>query len=682
MDKSEAKIRVLKLRDLIDKYRYDYHVLDKETISPAILDSLKKELFDLETQFPELITKDSPTQRVGGAPLASFKKVQHEQKMISLNDAFSSQDLEDWLTRLKNYLSKDAPLSINSFYCDPKMDGLAVELVYDDGAFIQGSTRGDGEVGEDITQNLRTIEAIPLKLTNSPAGKIIARGEVFLTKKEFARINKEQSKKGEALFANPRNIAAGSLRQLDPKITASRKLDFFAYVLVSDLGQKTLNESYQLLNHLGFKTNPLGKTVKDLRDIFAFQKELGKKREHLDYEIDGVVVTINETKTFQLAGVVGKAPRGAIAFKFPAEEQTTVVENIRVQIGRTGAITPVADLKPVQVAGATIKHATLHNEDEIKRLGLKIGDTVIISRAGDVIPKIIKVLPELRTGTEKTFKMPSVCPIDGAEILKDGAIYRCSNSRCGARSRQNLYHFVSRGAFNIEHLGPKIIDRFFDEGLISDSADIFTLEEDEIKVLERFGDKSAQNIVQEINERKTITLPRFLYALGIRNVGEETARLLAQHFSTRYPLPATRANIITPSSILTATSLVTIENLQTISDIGPVVAQSIFDWFRDSHNQNLLEKLSTVGIKIQNKQKSTSNANLASKTFVLTGTLKSMSRDEAKEKIRALGGEVSSSISKKTNYLLAGENPGSKLAKAQSLGVKILTEPEFLKILK
>lgn len=675
MDQSEAKNRAQKLRGLIDKYRYDYHVLDKETVSEAALDSLKKELFDIETQYPELTTPDSPTQRVGGAPLAKFEKVQHEQKMISLNDAFSIQDLEDWLTRLKNYLSKDRPLTINSFYCDPKMDGLAVELVYEDGTFVQGSTRGDGDIGENITQNLKTIEAIPLKLQNintQTPDRIVVRGEVFLTTKEFKRINKTQKDNNEPLYANPRNIAAGSIRQLDPQITASRKLNFFAYALVTDLGQKTLNESYHLLNHLGFKTNPLGKAVKALTEIVAFQDELAKKRDKLDYEIDGVVITINEIHIFRLAGVVGKAPRGAIALKFPAEEQTTVVENIRVQIGRTGAITPVADLKPVQVSGATIKHATLHNEDEVHRLGLKIGDTVIISRAGDVIPKIIKVLPELRTGNEKTFKMPLVCPVDGSEILKDGAIYRCSNSRCGARSRQNLYHFVSRKAFNIEHLGPKIIDRFLDESLITDVADIFSLEEDEIKVLARFGDKSAQNIVQEISEKKTIDLSRFIYALGVRNVGEETALLLAKEFKEPN----------SPKEILNQAKKLTLESLQQIQDVGPVVAQSIFEWFKDIHNQNLLEKLSSVGIKIKNKQTSPSGNKFTNKTFVLTGTLESMSRDEAKEKIRILGGEISSGVSAKTSYVIAGENPGSKLDKAKSLDVKILTEKEFLKILE
>ena len=423
---------------------------------------------------------------------------------------------------------------------------------------------------------------------------------------------------------------------------------------------------------MGFKVNPLGELKKSLNEVFDFFKNLEKKREALDYEIDGLVVTINDNQILKKAGVVGKAPRGAMAYKFPAEERTTKVEDIRVQIGRTGALTPVADLKPVEVAGATIKHATLHNADEIERLGLKIGDTVIISRAGDVIPKIIKVLPELRTGGEKDFKMPETCPIDDSKIIKDGAIYKCSNPRCGARTRQNLYHFVSRNAFNIEHLGPKIIDRFLDEGLISDSADIFTLEEDEIKVLPRFGEKSAKNIIQEIKEQKTISLAKFLYSLGIVNVGEETAILLADQLR----------RIKTPANILAQTKDISLEQLQNIKDIGPVVAKSIHAWFKDSHNQNLLEKLTSAGIEIKQEKLKTSNQPLAGKTFVLTGTLNSMTRDEAKQLIRKNGGNLSSSISKNTNFLLAGTSPGSKYDKAKEFGVEILTEEEFKNLLK
>jgi len=433
-------------------------------------------------------------------------------------------------------------------------------------------------------------------------------------------------------------------------------------------------KSYKLLNNLGFKTNPHGKAAKNLKEVFSFQADLAKKRESLEYEIDGTVITLNDAELFFRAGVVGKAPRGAIAYKFPAEEKTTRIKNIRIQVGRTGALTPVADLEPVNVSGATIKHATLHNVDEIQRLGLKIGDTVIVSRAGDVIPKIIKVLPELRTGKEASFQMPSVCPIDGSKVIQDGAIYRCSNSRCGARARQNLHHFVSRNAFNIEKLGPKIIDRFLDEGLITDAADIFTLEENEIKVLDQFGDKSAQNIIQEISQKKTLPLARFFYALGIRNVGEETAlTLVSVIFNFQF-------SIFKPSDLIQAFEKITIQELQKTQDIGPVVAKSIHDWFSDSHNQKLLKKLSLVGIKLQTSQSTPSSSNFTNKTFVLTGTLESMSRDEAKQKIRALGGEVSSSISKNTNYLIVGKNPGSKHEKAKKLDVKILTEPEFVKL--
>jgi len=528
MTKDEAKKRIAKLREAIEKYRHAYHVLDESLISDEALDALKKELFDLEQQYPDLITPDSPTQRIGGEPLKEFQKARHEKPMISLNDAFSEQDVHDWLKRLENYLEREVK---GGFYCEHKIDGLAIELVYENGVFIQGSTRGDGLVGEDITQNLKTVEAIPLRLDikNSKSeipSYLVVRGEVFMTRKDFARINKEQEKKGEKVFANPRNMAAGSVRQLDPKITASRKLDSYQYALVTDVGQKTHEEEHEFLKKWGFKTNPHNKLVKNVEEIFEFHKEVAKAREKLAYEIDGIVITINDNRTFETAGVIGKAPRGAVAYKFSPKEATTVVEEIQIQVGRTGALTPVAILKPARVGGITITHATLHNYDEIQRLGVKIGDTVIVSRAGDVIPQITKVLKELRTGREKEFHMPSVCPIDGSRVVKDGVAYRCSNKNCGARQREFLYHFVY--VFGMEGLGPKIIDRFLDEGLISDAADIFTLKKGDIEVLERFGEKSAENIINEIASRKKIPLSNFIQSLGIFHVGEETSRLLAK----------------------------------------------------------------------------------------------------------------------------------------------------------
>lgn len=676
MKQLEAQERIEKLKQLINHHRYQYHVLNKQEISDEALDSLKKELFDLEQQFPSLITPDSPTQRVGGEALDAFKKVRHETRMLSLNDAFSEQDMQDWLKRFNEYIGKQGEKTYSgAFYADLKMDGLAVELVYQNGIFTQGSTRGDGEVGEDITQNLKTIEAIPL--TIEPKEKVVIRGEAFITKAEFNRINKEQEKKGEKRYANPRNLVAGSIRQLDPKITASRKLDFHAYFIShSKASIKTKGEEYALLAALGFKVAREGKLLKNLEEVFAFHTEVNKQRKKIAYEIDGIVVTVNDQQLFDLAGVIGKTPRGAIAYKFPAVEKTTTVENIVVQVGRTGALTPVAVLTPVEVGGVIVKHATLHNADEIKRLGLMIGDTVIVSRAGDVIPKITKVLPELRPKTAKEFVMPKRCPFDDSSVVFDGVIARCPNAQCGARHREQLYHFVSRGAFNVDGLGPKIIDRFLDEGLISDAADLFSLEAKEIEVLPRFGAKSAQNIVSELAERKQgIPLAKFIYSLGILHVGEETALALAKEITND------KSPIVDPKSLLSAFLQFTLNDLQSIPDIGPKVSQSIFDWFRDARNTELLQKLHAVGIIFSKEKLVVSGGRLTGSTFVLTGTLEKMSRDEAKEKIRSLGGAISESVSKKTTYVVAGAEAGSKLEKAQKLGVKILSEEDFLKMI-
>ena len=720
MNKEEAKKRITKLREAIDHYRYAYHVENKSLISDAALDSLKKELFDLEQEFPDLITPDSPTQRVAGKPLKEFKKVRHDTPMTSLNDGFSEEDLRDWFTRVENFLDRKVK---PEFYCELKIDGLAIELVYENGILVGGSTRGDGTIGEDVTQNLKTIEAIPLRLkgsTSTPPAtgqassgtkdflvpeqsrratiskRLVVRGEVFLTKKEFERINKELAKKGpasakamagkEKIYANPRNLAAGTIRQLDPKITAERRMDSFQYAIVTDVGQKKHSEEHEILHELGFKTNPNNKIVHSLEEVIEFRNYWEKHRDKLPYEIDGTVVILNLNKDFEAAGVIGKAPRAAVAYKFSAKEATTIVKTIKVQVGRTGALTPVAELEPVSVGGITISHATLHNADEIERLGLKIGDTVIINRAGDVIPKVLKVLRELRTGKEKEFKFPTHCPVDGSKVVRDampdgrqGVIYRCSNPKCGARQREFLYHFVSRGAFNIDGLGPKIIDRFMDEGLISDAADIFTLQKGDIEVLERFGEKSAENIVTEIEEKKKITLSRFIYSLGILHVGEETANLLAQKFQSVVVEP--RKFEVRPRKIDAFFQRLSLEDLQQVRDIGPKVAESIYGWFREKRNEHLIEKLDKVGVKIESQRSTVKSQKLKGLTFVLTGTLESISREEAKEKIRSLGGEVSESVSKKTSYVVVGEEPGSKLEKAKKLVVKILNEEEFLKLL-
>jgi len=705
MEINEAKNRIEKLKKEINRYRYAYHVLNQSLISDASLDSLKKELFDLEAEYPEFITYDSPTQRVAGKPLKEFKKVRHIKPMLSFNDAFSEEDMRAWLERLENYLGhKIKP----EFYCELKIDGLAIELTYEDGVLAQGSTRGDGLIGEDITQNLKTVEAIPLKTDGIKqqvlsikednerqawgVKKLVVRGEVFLTRKEFERLNKEQKEKGGKAFANPRNIAAGSVRQLDPKITASRKLDSFQYDIVSveggqpklkgEFAAATHEEEHELLKKLGFKTNPNNRRFDSLEEVFEFRNywEKPEHREKLPYEIDGIVVMVNDNRIFEKAGAVGKAPRAAVAYKFSPKETTTVVEGIKVQVGRTGILTPVAILKPVEVGGVTITHATLHNVDQIQKLGLKIGDTVVVGRAGDVIPQITQVLKNLRTGKEKEFKMVSKCPIDNGEVIREGAFYRCANPRCGARHREFLRHFVSRKAFNIEGLGPKIIERFMDQGLISDAADIFTLKKGDIETLERFGKKSAENIVSEVESRKEIFLDRFIYSLGILHIGEETSGLLAKKVSSVRREKKDKMEI---KDFLEIARNLTREELEQIPDVGPKVSESVYQWFRDKQNIGLLEKMEEAGVKISIRRQAsgTEEKKLAGLTFVLTGVLEAMSRDKAKEKIRELGGDVSESVSGRTDYLVVGAEPGSKLDKAGELGVKIIDEKEFLEIL-
>ena len=672
MDKKSAKERIEKLKREIEKYRHAYHVKDKSLISDEAHDSLKKELADLEEEFPEFITPDSPTQRVGGEPLDKFRKVKHEKRMLSFNDAFSEEDMRAWLQRIENYLNK----KINpEFYVEPKIDGLAIELVYEKGLLTQGSTRGDGETGEDVTENLKTIEAIPLSIGDKRR-KLVVRGEVFLTKKEFERINKEQKKEGKPEYANARNTAAGTIRQLDPKIAASRNLDALMYGLTTDLGQKTHEDEHVLLHEAGFKTsNKSNKVVKSLEDVFKYRDKREKEREKLPYQIDGVVVVINDNKVFEDVGVVGKAPRGAIAYKFEPEEATTIIEDIKIQVGRTGTLTPVAVMKPVSIGGTTVTHATLHNFDQIKRLDVRIGDTVIVERAGDVIPQVKDVLKNLRTGREKKFKIPEKCPIDGSPIKHEGAIYRCSNPNCGARLREELHHFVARGAFNIEGLGPKMLDKFIDEGFITDAADIFALKKEEISELEGFGEKSAENILKETESRKKITLPRFIYSLGILHIGSEMAELLAED------LAKGGKSISKPSDFLGSLGRLGADELREIEGIGPKVAESIRSWFERKSSGELLKKLDKAGITIM-KFRAPSGGKFSGQTFVVTGTLHSMSREEAKTKIRSFGGHTAESVSKKTDYVVVGEDPGSKADKATKLGVKTLSEKEFLALVK
>ena len=689
MSLKEAKIRILKLREEIRKIRYAYHVENKLLVSDAVGDSLKKELFDLESQFPELVTSDSPTQRVAGEPLKGFKKVPHEKPMLSLNDVFSREDVEAWIGRVERHLDRKIK---PEFYCELKLDGLAVELVYERGALVLGSTRGDGKIGEDVTHNLRTIEAIPLRIKNLELRsknfrRLVVRGEVFLTTKEFDRLNKKLEKAGEKTYANPRNLAAGTLRQLDPKITAGRGLDFFAYDIVTGVREMPHAGEHAFLKKLGFKTNVHNRAVSGVEGVQKYRDFWEKRREKLEYEVDGVVVLFDDPKVFQDAGVVGKAPRGAVAYKFSAREATTRLKDVRVQVGRTGVLTPVALLEPVEVGGVTITHATLHNFDEIERLGVRIGDTVIVSRAGDVIPKITGVLTNLRHGKEKKIFVPRTCPVDGSSVKKDGVFLRCSSARCGARHLEGMYHFVSRGAFDIRGFGGKIIDRFMDEGLIADIADIFTLEEGDIAPLEGFGEKSAENIVREIGEKKKVSLARFLYALGIPQIGEETAQLVAReirsaNWRTKFE-SRNKSEIRNPKDVLEAMQAFSLEELQEIPDVGPKVAESIKSWFEDKRNAELLRKLEKVGVVFEKQEvRSKNQGKFTGKTFVFTGGMERLGRDEAKEKVRALGGDISSSVSKKTDYVVAGDDPGSKYEKARRLGVRTLTEVEFLQMIE
>lgn len=665
MNSKEAQNRIEKLKKLINHHRYLYHVEDRQEISDSALDSLKHELFQLEQQFPEFVTKDSPTQRIGGKPLAGFKKVEHSALMLSMEDIFSEKELQDW----EGYLKRLAPSIEFEYFAELKIDGFAINLIYENGIFVRGATRGSGRVGEDVTQNLKTIESIPLKLEKYSAKTMEIRGEVYMGKRDFEKFNEKQKKSGLPVFANPRNLAAGSIRQLDPRLAASRPLKFLAYDILTDFNQKTHSEEHAILPSLGFKTDP-GKICHNLNQVIEFWQEVNKKRGTLPFLIDGIVVSINDNSLFKKLGVAGKSPRAIRAFKFSPKQASTKILDVVFQVGRTGAITPVADLEPVQISGVTVSRATLHNEDEIKRLGVKIGDTVIVGRAGDVIPDVIKVLAELRTGKEKDVHFPKNCPVCEAKLVRldNEVIWRCLNKNCGARKREFLQYFVSKKAFDIEGLGPKIIGQFQDAGLISLASDLFKLKKEDLLSLDRFAEKKAQNIVEAVEKSKTITLPRFIFSLGIIHVGEETASDLADYFGNIDKL--SRADM---------------EELEKIPNVGPKVAKSIYNWFQSAQNKKLVEDLLRAGIKIKNprlRQGFGGQVKLEGKTFVLTGVLDAMSRETAKEKILLLGGKVTDSVSQKTNFVVAGQDPGSKLAKAQKLGVKILSEPDFLKLLR
>jgi DNA ligase (NAD+) len=676
MTKAEVKKRIAKLRKVINEHNYRYHVLDQPELSDAAFDSLKHELYQLEQRFPDLITADSPTQRVSGQALNKFVKVRHKKRMLSLEDVFYREEFAAWQKRIQKLI----PYQKLDYFAELKIDGFAIALVYRNGLFIQGSTRGDSLIGEDVTQNLKTIPSIPLKLEvrrKLPSlaiekkvrallekGEIEVRGEVYMTKQAFEKINRQRQKKGLSLYANPRNTAAGSIRQLDPKVAAARQLDFLAYDVVTDLGQKTHQAEHQIAQSLGFRVDQ-GQYCRNLDEVIKFWQKISRTRAKLPYQIDGVVVSVNNNQIFKKLGVVGKAPRGAIAFKFPAKEATTVIEDIVVQVGRTGALTPVAKLKPIRIGGTLVTRATLHNEDEIKRLDVRIGDTVIVQRAGDVIPDVVKAIKRLRSGKEKKFRMPKRCPVCGFKIVrpKGEAVHRCTNKECGAQQRQRLIHFASKKGFDIEGLGPKIVEQLMDEGLVSNPADIFSLKQGDLIPLERFAEKSAVNLIKAIDQSKKISLAKFIYALGIRHVGEETAINLAQYFGNLEKLKQA-----------------SLEKLSRVQDIGQIVAQSVNQWFNNRSNLRLIDKLVENGVKVG--QAKVVQKKLAGLTFVLTGELNRFTREQAKNRVRQLGGDISNSVSKETDFVVVGREPGSKYDRAKKLGVKIIKEKEFLKMIR
>lgn len=676
--KKDIKNRIDKLRDTIRHHNNLYYNRDNPKISDEVYDSLLKELIELEQKNPEFDSPNSPTKRVGGEPAKQFKKVKHKIPQWSFDKLFSLEELKKWEEKIKRFINKE-PLLKNEpleYVCELKIDGLKIILTYENGELITGATRGDGVTGEDVTGNVRTIYSIPLVLQKKVS--VISVGEIWLSEKELRRINKEREKRGELLFANTRNAGAGSMRQLDSKVTANRKLDSFIYDI--DIETKKLNtqiDKLEFLKELGFKVNPNYKLCKNVNEIEEFYQRWIKMKDKKDYGIDGVVIKINSKKIQDALGYTGKSPRFGIAYKFPAEQVTTKVEDIVIQVGRTGVLTPVAHLTPVLVAGSTVSRATLHNEDEIKRLDVRIGDTVIIQKAGDVIPDIVEVLKNLRTGKERKFNMPDRCTVCGSKVKKEiissgkenSVAYYCVNRKCFAQELERVIHFVSKKGMNIDGMGEKIVEQLLNEGLISDVADIYELKLGDIKPLERFSDKSAENLIESIEKSRKVTLPKFLFALGIRHIGEETSELIANHFST-----------------IEKIQKATVETFDKIEGVGEVMAQSIYNWMHDKQNQKLLSRLLnhvkiTKGRPLQSS-KSTKGDPLYDKVFVLTGTLSSMSRDEAKVKIKALGGKVSSSVSSKTDFVVMGEDPGTnKYEKAMELKIKILKEAEFINII-
>jgi DNA ligase (NAD+) len=661
--------RVAALRELLERYNHRYHALDDPEVPDAEYDRLMLELRALETQYPQLLEPDSPTQRVGAAPVAAFGAVKHRLAMLSLDNAFSDEDVRDFDRRVRERLGRDAPVH---YAAEPKLDGLAFSARYENGVFVQGATRGDGETGEDITQNLRTIKSLPMKLRGQrPARVLEVRGEVFMPLAGFERFNREAIARGEKSYVNPRNAAAGSLRQLDPKMTAARPLDLFIYGLgvVEDAElPATHSATLQVLRGWGFKVCPQARVVPGADGCLGYYHEMGALRPSLPYQIDGVVYKVDDLESQRRLGFISRAPRWAVAHKFPAEEALTTVRSIEFQVGRTGALTPVARLEPVFVGGVTVSNATLHNMDELTRKDVRVGDTVVIRRAGDVIPEVARVLPERRIAGAALAILPTVCPVCGSPVVReaDQAVARCTGGRiCAAQRREEIKHFASRRALDIQGLGEKLIEQLVDRDWVRTPPDLFGLEVERLADLERMGGKSAQKLRAAIDAAKHTTLPRFLYALGIRDVGESTALALAQHFRE-----------------LAALRRATEQEIQRVPDVGPVVAEQVAKYFRDPENSAIVERLLAAGLSWPAPAPIEVQSDLAGKTFVQTGTLATMTREAAAEAIVQQGGKVSGSVSKKTHYVVAGAEAGSKLKKAQQLGIAVLDEAAFLELLQ
>lgn len=680
--------RVKKLREVIDAYRHRYHVLDDPTISDEIYDPLMDELRRLEKKYPKLQASDSPTQRIGGEPLDAFSKVKHKKRQWSLDDAFDFEEMKKWEERIIKIIEKKGIKEKIEYNVEVKIDGLKIILDYENGLLVRGSTRGDGTTGENVTENIRTIQSVPLKLAKELEITVV--GECWLSNSELKRINKDRKKNNIPEFANSRNAAAGSIRQLDPKVAASRKLDSFIYDIdfLSETGDLVFPENQQkeleLLANLKFKVNSNRYFCSNLAEIQKIYDNWSKKRNGQEYGIDGLVIKVNQKRLQDALGYTGKSPRFAIAWKFPTEKTTTVIEGIKIQVGRTGAMTPVAMLRPVKVAGSTVSRATLHNEDEIIKKDIRVGDTIVIHKAGDVIPEVVEVIKKMRTGKEKKFIMPDQCPICGGKIKREvildkkkakSSAHYCANSKCFAVEKEKIIHFVSKKAFNIDGLGEKIVEQLVEEGLVSSASDIFSLTKGDLEPLERFAQKSADNLIDSIEKSKFIERKKFIVSLGIRHVGEENAILLSSK------MKEDKLKIKTPMDIIKYFEKINSEELINIEGFGEKVAESINSWFSNLDNKKMLVDLTKRGVKFEDENYISSEPfaqGLQGKTIVLTGSLEKLTREEAKDLIRRAGGKPSSSVSSKTDFVVAGKDPGSKVEKARTMDVRILSEQEFI----